>query len=288
MANFRVAFVGGGEAALSIIKHFAELGVQIAGICDIKEDAPGILFARERRIPVFSKVEDLLKCSCNLVVEVTGRKDVADRVAQQIPEGMGFLRSQDARFLYDIINREAEHKEVVFRQVERLGVLRQETTETIRKMQEKFETVVGSNKRVLEVLHAMLAETSSLLEETKKTDEIVGSIQGIARQTKMLGLNAAIEAARAGDMGKGFAVVADNVRSLADETSDSVQKVGNVLIHMGEVVKRLSEPIQEIADQGEQRVVLIGEIADSMDAVGKLLEKTSQIEEELESIGGTR
>ena len=60
---------------------------------------------------------------------------------------------------------------------------------------------------------------------SKDTDEILNFIQGIAAQTNMLGLNAAIEASRAGEAGRGFKVVAAEIRKLSTSTSESVKRV---------------------------------------------------------------
>jgi archaellum component FlaC len=77
------------------------------------------------------------------------------------------------------------------------------------------------------------SETSSALNKANKnakdTNEILQFIQGVSSQTNLLGLNAAIEASRAGDNGKGFGVVAQEIRKLSKSSSESVKKIDSVL-----------------------------------------------------------
>lgn len=83
---------------------------------------------------------------------------------------------------------------------------------------------------------------------------IANSIASIAEQTNLLALNAAIEAARAGEQGKGFAVVADEVRKLAEQSSEYVGKIQNVVSNVQEAVDNLSVNAKDVLDYIDSRV----------------------------------
>jgi methyl-accepting chemotaxis protein len=95
-----------------------------------------------------------------------------------------------------------------------------------------------------------LAEmTDGIAQHTRTVQSILGEIGAIAKQTNLLALNAAIEAARAGEAGRGFAVVADEVRDLSGRTSQFSQQINAVMQKMQESVNLTEEAIQRLAGQ---------------------------------------
>src|SRR5690606_34240269 len=84
-----------------------------------------------------------------------------------------------------------------------------------------------------------------LLEHTQAIGDALQSIQGLAKQTQLLALNASIEAARAGEHGRGFAVVADEVRQLSQASDRAVQGIATVIGNIAQAVHGVRDEVQE-------------------------------------------
>jgi methyl-accepting chemotaxis protein len=143
-----------------------------------------------------------------------------------------------------------------------------------REGQQQIDAAVSSVDQLSQEIEQSAQSMQQLERDSNDIQSILGTIRSIAEQTNLLALNAAIEAARAGEQGRGFAVVADEVRALAKRTADSTAEIDGLL---GNLAKRTSQVTQqmhaslEVSQQSVSRIGLartsFGQIRESVDVI---------------------
>jgi methyl-accepting chemotaxis protein/ligand-binding sensor domain-containing protein len=135
------------------------------------------------------------------------------------------------------------------------------------------QTIAGINK-ISEVVQASAATVQRLGESSIEIGDIIEVINSIANQTNLLALNAAIEAARAGEQGKGFAIVADEVRILAERTTQATKQI---TVMVTQIQKDIAETVQ-IMKQGTRETATGKRLAEKAGvALEQIIDQTSKV-----------
>jgi methyl-accepting chemotaxis protein len=153
-----------------------------------------------------------------------------------------------------------------------------ELNSNLDKVLEQIELMERYSRQLSEAGVLLDASSQGILEAVDRTGRILDSITRIAKRSKIIGLNSAIEAARVGEQGRGFAVVAEEIKTLADDSSHSVKEIEKILAGIqrrsGEFAQRIGV-VQDVSDMQQQATGQVTALLQAMKELGDHLRQLS-------------
>lgn len=278
-----VGIIGAGKGGTSILKTLLTVNnLNIFGICDINFDSPGIKLAETKDIPIYNDFKDLFSYSGEkIIIEVTGNDNIRNRLSDYSDKETVILDSAAALLISNIVNSREKMISELKSESHRLGELASNLSASI---QETTAVSAKNNEELNQTMKKLLETANKNQTSIEETNEIISFIKKVATQTKMLGFNAAIEANRAGNEGRGFSVVANEIRTLADNTGESVHRITQLIDELTDATTDTLSDITKMKNQTASFIKTQQKITDTLDYVSNHIDELTSLLNELTEI----
>lgn len=273
---------------------------------NLSENIPSKLLKKKDEVGILANaLQEIISGVRNIIYEINNSTDLLSASSQELTAtaAQSSNASQEiAKTVEEIADgaaQQAKHTEDGFMKASYLA-------QTIENVQKYINRVNESSSKVTNVVEEGLQEINSLDTITKESIEAINEIysvviktnessnkigeasnviKSIAEQTNLLSLNAAIEAARAGDAGKGFAVVAEEIRKLAEQSESSTKEIYDIVFELQKNISDAVETMKRVSDISSEQANSVINSRDKYHLIAKSMNDTIDTVNQLSSSG---
>ncbi|AKL96856.1 methyl-accepting chemotaxis protein McpC [Clostridium aceticum] len=265
---------------------------------NLSENLPAHLLARKDEIGqlsnAFQKITENLKITLEKILQTGGTLSTASEHLTLTSQQSGQMAEEVAKTIEEVAkssSQQAQDTESGAIKVEEIGglieknqdcmkalnvstdkvmTLKDEGFRTLKELIEKTEV----NNKVTEEIHQVIINAN---QSAEKIDKASHMIQSIAEQTNLLALNAAIEAARAGESGRGFAVVAEEIRKLAEQSTEFTVEITSIITDLTSKTENAVYTMQEVSKLAQAQTEGVVATEKKFEGIAMAIEKTKEI-----------
>ncbi len=216
--------------------------------------------------------------------------EVSDAIGQ-IAEG-ATSQAQSTSDAMSSIQELNANLDLIVDDVEGLSEATNETRTAAGNAKQTMDELIDINQKTKINIDKIVEQSTANVAECEKIGTIVSSIDAIASQTNLLSLNASIEAARAGEAGKGFAVVAEEIKKLAEQSSDASREIGDIIATLTDEITGTADLTNELRENAD---VQINKLTDTNDMFTKVMadveviaDRSSKINDNIANIAAVK
>ncbi|XJZ27022.1 methyl-accepting chemotaxis protein [Bacillota bacterium Lsc_1132] len=261
-------------AMIPIIQEAVPIDIAI-GICDLEKF---IAYLPGERIDLNIKAGQLLNPEEPLYLALINDKPYRADVPAEF---YGFEFTGTAIPLHDNTGKVIGGLAIQMRRQTELRQISDQILNSLTQAKQEIIHVAETANSLAGFSQELLAESTQAAESVQKTEGVLSLIKKIADQTNLLGINAAIEAAHAGEKGKGFGVVADEIRKLSNETLSSTVKIKETLKRIQEGTQQIGSSIQQIAAIGQEQAASTQQISTFIEEIQDMSYQLNQFANKL-------
>ncbi|NLP37626.1 MAG: hypothetical protein GX357_08245 [Firmicutes bacterium] len=265
----KVGIIGGGHGGLAVLNLLLSIPeVEVMWVADLDDGAPAMIRAREAGVHETNDFIPLLDAEdLHMVIEVTGLDRVKELIYANKPDHVLVMEAEEAKLLITIVKHKEETSRKLVENAEKLAGYIEEINLSAQLIRERMKQLAKEAEALARRGEELTKTSQTAAAEAEKTQEILHFVEEITKTSKIIGINAAIEASRVGKEGQGFAVVAAEISRLAEDSGSSNKEIAKITRSIVQSMENIHTGIAQSKDVARSQVEAAEEVLTTLETL---------------------